>query len=215
MTTSNHKEPASLVLRDYGITIAVAVVLALIIRGYVIETYRIPSPSMRPTLEPGDTLFVSKAAYGWRRVSLVPKRGDVIVFSTLNNQKDYIRRVLGLPGEKVEVKQGKLLINDQPAEVISGQGGCGTETVSGFSHPVCYEPPSIENFAPQVVPPQSVFVMGDFRSRLANHSLLDRSWGMVSLDLIKGKAALIWLSVRPGGGWFPQIRFDRMMQEVQ
>lgn len=203
------------ILRDYGITIIVAIVLALIIRGFIVETYRIPSTSMRPTLEPGDTLFVSKAAYGWRTSHRLPKRGDVIVFSARETGRDYIRRVLALPGEKVEVRQGKLLLNDQAPGFALGTGGCGVETVAGFAHPVCFEPPLLEDFPPQVVPERSVFVIGDFRSRLANHSLLDQAWGIVSQDSIKGKAALIWLSVWPRGGWFPQIRFDRMMQEVK
>lgn len=217
-------EPTSSVVRDYGITIAVAIVLALLIRGFVLETYRIPSTSMRPTLEPGDTLFVSKSAYGWRKSIKVPARGDVVVFtaSGLDGRgpaKDYIRRVIALPGEQIAVKDGRVLLNGQPSEFVLGTGGCGVEAVgegaSQHRHSICFEPPTLEEFPAQSVPSGSVFVISDFRSRIVNHSLLDHAWGIVPVDSIKGKAALIWLSVSPQGGWFPQIRFDRMMQEVK
>src|SRR4051812_44284119 len=115
MTTNTRR-----LARDYGATILAAVGVALLIRFFVIEAYRIPSPAMKPTLEPGDTIFVAKWPFGLRMPGFsqpltsgkLPARGDVVVFSPpLEPRRDYIKRVLGLPGDLVSVKKGQAFLN--------------------------------------------------------------------------------------------------------
>src|SRR5687767_14523778 len=103
----------SQLIRDYGGAILVAVAVALASRFFGIEAYRIPSPAMRPTLEPGDTIFVSKSAFGLRFPGAAapftggrpPARGEIVVYSPpIDPGRDYIKRVIGLPGDSVELR---------------------------------------------------------------------------------------------------------------
>lgn len=226
--------PAPYVWRDYGFTLLAAVVFALGIRFFGIEAYRIPTAAMRPTLEPGDTIFVSKYTYGLRLPGAAlpftdgraPERGEVVLFSTTGeNRRDYIKRVIGLPGEMVAVNKGKVYIKGQPLRVQMDDVACGTEMLpGGMTHPICWEPPVLPDFPPQRIPTDSVFVLGDLRSQ--GESTKSKAWGqgagIIPVSQIRGQALWIWLSINPrsfdpngGSQWFPQFRFERMFRSIQ
>jgi signal peptidase I len=168
---------------------------------------------MRPTLEPGDTVFVGK----WS--SKPPARGELILYSPDEVEKrNYIKRVIAVGGDSVEIHQGKLIINDRVMEQKFTGAGCGTEVLyGGQEHAVCLEPPAMSDVAKQVVPPGSVYVLGDLRS--AQQIMLadvGKSWGVVPVSAVKGRVLCIWLSIEPGSnGLFPKIRFDRMFEGVR
>lgn len=225
---------SSSLFRDYGATVAVAVVVALLIRFFLFEAYRIPSSAMRPTLEPGDTIFVEKWPFGLRwpwadepfTSARKPRHGEVVVFSYENEQtRDYIKRVLGLPGDTVEIQNGTFFLNGQSMEVPgSRKSDCGTEkTPEGTTYPVCFDPHPIENFGPTTVPSDSFFVVGDFRGKPTKEVGVEKNlhaWGIFPLSSLRGSALWIWLSLDPqnkgsANGLFPSIRFDRMFRRVQ
>src|SRR4051812_30228456 len=176
------KEATRSLIRDYGGTIAIAVTVALIIRVFIIEAYRFPTAAMRPTLEPGDTIFVGK----WAALlggDIIPSRGDVILFSFPSEaRRDYIKRVIGLPNEAIQVKQGHLSINGRPVGFsIPKNSACGTETLpGGKTYPVCWEPPLVEDFGPEKIPEDSVFAIGDSRAESATHN-----WAVVPFAAVR------------------------------
>ncbi|HIK55074.1 MAG TPA: signal peptidase I [Synechococcales cyanobacterium M55_K2018_004] len=161
-------------------TIGVSIVLALGIRTFVAEARYIPSGSMLPTLEINDRLIVEKVSYLFQS----PNRGDIIVFvppDQLNQRsfKDaFIKRVIGLPGEKIQVKNGQVFINDQPL------------TENYLESPPDYE------WGPEIVPANSYLVLGDNR----NNSFDSHFWGFVPRENIIGRAAVrFWPPNRIGG----------------
>ena len=232
-------------LREYSESIGVAVAVALLLRAFVVEAFQIPSGSMIPTLEVGDHIFVSKFAYGlsipFTNTKILevrqPERGDVIVFKyPLEPGTDYIKRVVGLPGDVVEVRQETVYINGRavPREHLpkpchsseaghpAGIGGddCEywVETLDGKPHETIQEPlRGGRDHSRTIVPPGHVFVMGDNRDNSSD----SRVWGTVQHDLIKGKALIVWWSranVDGGfafGNWFKSIRWDRFFRIVR
>jgi signal peptidase I len=156
-------------------TIGLSVILAFGIRVSVAESFFIPSGSMEPTLQVGDRLIVDKLSYRFNH----PKRGDVVVFSA-NDQTSaecglpqdshyyFIKRVIGLPGEKIEVKKGAVYVNDRPLR---------ENYLADKPH---YQ------WGPKTVPQQSYLVLGDNR----NNSCDSHYWGFVSRDRILGRAFL-------------------------
>ncbi|MCM2282406.1 MAG: signal peptidase I, partial [Bdellovibrionaceae bacterium] len=115
------KVPAKIVLREYLESLIVAVIVALLLRFFVISAYKIPTGSMVPTLMAGDFIFAYKLPYGvpvpftgQKLATRPPARGDVVVFRPPGNESvNYIKRVVGLPGERIEIRQKKLFINDR------------------------------------------------------------------------------------------------------
>jgi signal peptidase I len=208
-------DPNRKLIRDYAITIVLTVIVSLLIRYFVFEAYRIPTVAMRPTLEPGDTVFVSK----WPLRP--PTRGALILYSPDEYEKrDYIKRVVGVAGDSVEISQAKLLINGQVVEprLLSLGAGCGSETLpGGFEHSICMEPPSMTDVPKQTVPPESVFVLGDLRSgKQLDLSDRGKSWGLIPLTDVKGRVLWTWLSIDPASsGLFPKFRFDRMFRRAR
>ena len=171
-------------VREIAETIVIALVIALFVRSFVVQAFKIPSSSMEPTLLVGDHILVNKFLYGIR-IPVIgkkifsfsqPRRGDVIVFIFPNDRsKDFIKRVIGLPGEKVEIRERKIYINDRLIEDPWGK----------------YFPPErLINVGPEVVPPNALFVMGDNR----NNSEDSRYWGFVPLDDVLGKAFVMYWS---------------------
>lgn len=149
---------------DWTETILVALVFALIIRQYVIQTSVVPSGSMIPTIEIGDRLFVSKYDYKFR----APKRGEIIVFKSPDKDgKDFVKRCIGLPGEKVELKDGIVFINDTPLIF--------PDIVINRDH---------FNYGPVIIPPNNYFMLGDNRP----YSRDSRFWGFVPKEDLVGKA---------------------------
>lgn len=176
---------------EYVEAIITALLIALVITTFVVKTYKIPSGSMKPTLLVGDHLIVNKFIYGIKipffRKTVIPitdpKRGDIVVFIYPDNRSlDYIKRVIGVGGDTIEVKKKKLFVNGKES----------TDSYSVHSDSVIY--PAIinsrDNFGPVVVPANSLFVMGDNR----DESLDSRFWGFVELKDVQGKAFMLYWS---------------------
>ncbi len=206
------------ILKHYGFAVLIAVFLALFIRFFLIEAYRIPVVAMRPTLEAGDTIFVSKWDFGIFKRK--PRYGEVILFSPPEDPGvDYIKRVVGLSGDTVEIKNGKVILNSQVLEVpTSTQSICGKEKILETVYPVCWEPPLIEDREPLKIPQDSIFVLADLRTQLPGKA--KRGWRVIPLSSLKGKPRWIWLSITPSlrsgeSSWFSRIRFERMFRDIQ
>lgn len=197
MTTTKNSSPVEpgspkkSLLREYGEAIIIAIVLALFIRAFVIQAFKIPSGSMQPTLQIGDHILVNKFIYGikipFTNKTLIPgkepKRGDIIVFIFPEDpKKDFIKRVIGVPGDVIEIRDKKIWVNDEPLN----------DTYGFYSDPRII-PESIrprDNLSGITVPPHKLFVMGDNR----DHSYDSRFWGFVDFSRVKGKAFIIYWS---------------------
>jgi signal peptidase I len=175
-------------IREYTEAIILALILALFIRTFVIQAFKIPSPSMLPTLLIGDHILVNKFLFGFQipfsngKIMAIrePQRGDVIVFRYPRDRKlDFIKRCVAVGGETVEVREKQVFINGEPID---------------FSQAVFLDDGSMLNgrdtFGPVTVPEGKVFVMGDNRDN-SNDS---RFWGFVDLTDVKGKAIVIYWS---------------------
>ncbi|MGP0174236.1 signal peptidase I [Pseudomonas sp. NCHU5208] len=211
------KEP---VLVEYGKSFFPVLAIVLVLRSFLVEPFQIPSGSMKPTLEVGDFILVNKFAYGIRLPVLDtkvievgdPQRGDVMVFRYPSDPSiNYIKRVVGLPGDRIEYTQGKrLLINGEPvAEKLIGEepGSLGSATLyqerlGQVEHVIRKEMTRMrrEPGGQWVVPEGHYFMMGDNRDN-SNDSRFWRDrhipkelWGMVPDDHIVGKAFAIWMS---------------------
>jgi signal peptidase I len=181
--------------REYGEALFIALLLALVVRAFLVQPFSIPSSSMEPTLLVGDYLMVNKFSFGIRnpftnRIWIQlgkPQRGDVAVFIFPQDPgKDFIKRVLGLPGERVQIINKKLYINGQLTETPQAVFRDNT-IIPPSTNPT---EPSRDNYGPVVVPPDVYFVMGDNR----DHSYDSRFWGFVHLDAFRGKAFIIYFS---------------------
>jgi signal peptidase I len=179
------------VVREYAEAIAIAILLALFIRTFVVQAFKIPSGSMLPTLLIGDHLLVNKFIYGIRvpfsgkvLVPLKdPKSGDIIVFKFPKDRTiDYIKRVVGVPGDKIEVKNKKVYRNDKLAEDPFAHF-TSTTMLPGSVSPK-------DNFGPITVPEGKYFVMGDNRDNSSD----SRFWGFVETNDVLGKAMIIYWS---------------------
>ena len=168
-----------------------ALVLALVIRTFVIQAFKIPSGSMEPTLEVGDHLLVNKFIYGIKipfiSINLFPwespQRGDVIVFIyPLDPDKDFIKRVIGVGGDTVSIVNKKLYINGVEAP--------DPHAVYSKNMILLGDMQKLDNFGPVAVPKGSLFVLGDNRDR----SFDSRFWGFVPLKDVLGKAFTIYWS---------------------
>jgi signal peptidase I len=206
--------------------------VALAIRTVLIEPFRIPSGSMIPTLEIGDQIFVNKFIYGVRipftnyvpfRIVRAPERGDVIVFNNpVQPDKDFVKRIVGVPGDVVELKDKVVFINgkvtpttlehpayrymDEGAGWAEFEGALSRETLGSTLHYTLRETsdPTGLHEGPWTVPENAVFVMGDNRDKS-----LDSRYGLgagqhlgvqfVPYGNIKGKAMVIWISFSHGG----------------
>jgi len=184
------EKPSKSFLRENLEIVILALVLALFIRTFIGQAFKIPSGSMEPTLMVGDHIMVNKFIYGLRLpfVNKViipirnPKRGDVIVFIyPVDRSKDYIKRVVAVAGDTVWLKNKKLYINGRPAD--------DTHAVYDDSLNLYPDDRRI-NFGPVTVPKNSIFVMGDNR----DHSSDSRFWGFVDLQALRGKAFMIYWS---------------------
>ena len=178
-------------LREYIEAILLAVVIAFFIRTFVIQAYKIPSGSMKPTLLIGDHILVSKFNYGIRlpliRSTLIPvgtpTRGDIVVFIyPEDHSKDFIKRLIGLPGDVIEIRNKNILLNGLPWSDTRGV------YVDSLIIPGSVQPR--DNFGPVTVPEGSLFVMGDNR----DESYDSRFWGFVPMKDVLGKALIIYWS---------------------
>ncbi|EKD39074.1 MAG: hypothetical protein ACD_75C00517G0005, partial [uncultured bacterium] len=192
------------VFREYFEAICIAVLLALFIRTFVVQAFKIPSGSMLPTLLIGDHLLVNKFIYGIRLPftgNLMipfnkPERGDVVVFRFPKDRSvDYIKRVVGTSGDTVEVRKKQVYINGEPVD----------DPHAHISSPSILNASASprDNFGPVLVPEGRIFVMGDNR----DNSYDSRFWGFVDQKDILGKAFILYWS------WDieqPLVSLDRM-----
>jgi len=178
-------------LREYIEAILLAIVIAFFIRTFVVQAYKIPSGSMKPTLLIGDHILVSKFNYGIKlpfiRSTLIPvgspKRGDIVVFIYPEDRsKDFIKRLVGLPGDTVELREKQILLNGQPWKESYGVHS-DSLVIPGAVQPR-------DNFGPVKVPEGQLFVMGDNR----DESYDSRFWGFVDMKDVLGKALIIYWS---------------------
>ena len=192
-------------LREWTEAIILAFLIAMFIRTFVVQAFKIPSSSMVPTLQVGDHILVWKFMYGvkiplvdTKLLTRCPERGDIIVFVyPRDKSKDFIKRVIGLPGEKVQIMGKKILVNDKPLE---DPWGYYTKSHVGTGSPR-------DNYGPRVVPPNSLFVMGDNR----DNSQDSRYWGFVDLDAVKGNAFIIYFSWnKTSGDLLNKVRWSRI-----
>lgn len=198
------------IFQEYIEAFVVAVILAIIIRALFVQAFKIPSGSMYPTLEVGDHILVNKLVYGIRipftdlrwPVFRNPERGDVIVFTfPLDRSKDFIKRVVGVGGDVVEIRNKKVILNGTVVDE--------TYAKLRYSDPRSYqafESPR-DNLGPVKIPPGYLFVMGDNRDE--SHD--SRFWKFVPLTDVKGKAFLIYYSAGP----FPMIRWERFFTIIR
>jgi signal peptidase I len=224
-------------VREYFESIVVAVILALFIRTFVVQAFKIPTGSMEENLLIGDHLLVNKFVFGptvsaAERTALPTAeiaRGDVIVFKyPVEPERDFIKRVIGLPGETIEVRERKVLVNgtaiDEPyAHFLLPASSADYHEVTSFD--------VRERYGPVTVPPNQYFVMGDNR----DNSQDSRYWGFLPRELIKGKALMIYWSYESerddyeetGAGatlrnvasvfshFFTRTRWSRMFQQIR
>src|SRR3989442_6378613 len=226
------------ILREYFESIVIAVILALFIRTFVVQAFKIPTGSMEENLLIGDHLLVNKFVLGPTETSverkLLPvgdiKRRDVIVFKYPEEpDRDFIKRVIGLPGETVEVRDKKVYINGAPLDepyvhfLQPPSGNSELHEVTSFD--------VRESYKPVTVPPNQYFVMGDNR----DNSQDSRYWGFLPRDYIKGKALVIYWSYEGGredyqegntgdtlrglgstfAHFFTRTRWDRMFHQIR
>ncbi len=225
-------------LREYFESIVIAVILALFIRTFVVQAFKIPTGSMEENLLIGDHLLVNKFIFGPSESplerALLPlgtiKRHDVLVFKYPEEpDRDFIKRVIGLPGETVEVREKKVYINGQALD----------EPYAHYLQPVAvpselHEVTSVDvrdHYGPVTVPPDQYFMMGDNRDNSAD----SRYWGFLRRDYIKGKALIIYWSYEAGREdyqdegtgatikgmasvfvhFFTRTRWDRMLHQIR
>ncbi|MCB9989958.1 MAG: signal peptidase I [Rhodospirillales bacterium] len=233
-------------------TAVIAVILALVIRTFLFEPFNIPSGSMKPTLEVGDYLFVYKPAYGYSRYSFPmglapiegrvwtgdrePRRGDVIVFKLPTNPSiDYIKRIVGLPGDTVQVIEGELYINRRkvPREMVglkqieeNGYPVTMTEYIEtlpgGVMHRIYEEADDrqLDNTEEYVVPEGHYFAMGDNRDN-SQDSRVTSMVGYIPLENIVGRASFLFFSTNGYASlaefwkWPWTIRYSRLFQSIE
>ena len=206
--------------REYFESIVVAVILALFIRTFVVQAFKIPTGSMEPNLLVGDHLLVNKFIFApvatrFERAVLPMRdirRGDVVVFKFPEDpERDFIKRVIGLPGETVEVRGTEVLIN-------------GAAIAQPFAHFLLPHDPNApvnegdprERFGPVTVPADHYFAMGDNR----DNSEDSRYWGFLPAHYVKGRALMIYWSfdedeggARPGTS-FLGTRWSRLLHQI-
>ncbi|MFZ5579969.1 MAG: signal peptidase I [Pseudomonadota bacterium] len=202
------KEP---LLVEYARSFFPVLLVVLLLRSFVAEPFRIPSGSMMPTLEVGDFILVNKFSYGVRlpvlRTKLVslgdPRRGDVVVFKYPQQPEvDYIKRIVGLPGDRIRYENKQLFINGQPMAqeadgIYPGDGPQGRmvgarilhEDLEGVKHAILQQPGAKGPEGEVLVPKGHFFVMGDNRDN-SNDS---RYWGFVPEENLVGRAMLVWM----------------------
>jgi signal peptidase I len=193
-------------IREYAEAIIIAILIALFIRTFVIQAFKIPSGSMKPTLQIGDHILVNKFSYGVKiplmRKTLIPvgdpARGDIVVFIyPVDRSKDFIKRVIAVAGDTVEMRNKEIYLNGKLFKDPHGV------YVDDRIYPGSLQPR--DNFGPVHVPAGSIFVMGDNRDQ----SLDSRFWGFVDLKDVMGKAFIIYWS---WNGEENSVRWGRLGQ---
>jgi signal peptidase I len=195
--------------RQWLESVAIALIVAFLLRGFAVQAFKIPSSSMMPTLQVGDHVLVDKLRYGirnplwngWLLRFATPAPGDVIVFAfPVDPTNDFVKRVIAVEGEEVEIRDKQVLVDGQPRDIgrpyfVEGRQGTAAEGPR-------------DNFGPAKVPKANVFVLGDNRDR----SFDSRFWGFVDLDEVKGKAMIVYWSWDGRDGW---VRWERLGEVIR
>ena len=216
------------VWREWGESLLIVLIIAFVVRSFVVAPFKIPSSSMVPTLDVGDYIFVLRYPYGLRipftNIQLMPsppKRGDVVVFDYPKDRSmDFIKRVIGLPGDVIDYKNNELYINGKKMPLTQhgtrsyfmGDGsvdvsGLFRENLMGVKHDVLRKDFSIKD-GEWKVPPGEYFMLGDNR----NNSRDSRFWGFVPQSYLVGRAAIVWWS------WDKEkdsVRWDRLGEIIR
>ena len=188
-------------LKTYVIAALAAVILALFIRVFIIEAYRIPTSVMEPTLLAGDIIFATKGSYGVRLPGSItpiiegrpPKYSEVVIYSPMSNPNIYhIRRVIGLAGDSIELKEGVVYLNQKPLK-YAASGNCGQEWHQENAYSVCMDKNS--SFPLTQVPEGHVLVLSDQRRNLSKLGEL------VPFSSLRARALFVWLSISPEKGF--------------
>ncbi len=211
-------------------TLLLAILCALIVRSYIVSAYKVPTGSMQPSLKPGDFIFASRLAFGFQVPfvkktfsSELPERGDLVVFSYPNQPKvTHVKRVVGLPGDRVQIIKGRLHINEEELKYEklenTGDDNPSPELFDVYRESygdqnwrvIFQKSPDEKGFGPLVVPPGEVFLLGDNRDASDD----SRYWGTVPMSQVVGEVALIWLSLdwqqKWGGDRYPSVRWERV-----
>ncbi len=214
-------------------SVLVAFLLFLVVRSFVVEAFKIPTGSMEGTLLVGDFLLVNKAVYGAEIPGLglrlpafeEPEHGDVVVFTPPHEpRKNYVKRVVGLPGDTLAMRDKMLLVNghavDEPYARYVDRGGDARHPNMRWqaSHLIAspreYHP-SRDTWGPLVVPEGSYFVLGDNR----DNSEDSRYWGFVARESIRGRPWFVYYSFDPSSGddlsWLKAVRWDRVGHPIR
>ena len=230
-------------------TLVLAILIAVIIRSFWFEPFRIPSGSMYPTLRVGDFLFVSKYTYGYSKHSFPfsmipipgriwydePKRGDIVVFKyPKDNKTDFIKRVIGLPGDKIKLEDGRLYINGEQVErtqvedyvIFDDMTNTGVypqyeETLpGGVKHKILEisDKMPLDSFEEVTVPENHFFMMGDNRDRSDDSR---KNVGFVPKENLVGKARILFFSYGDNGDWYnpfswgKKFRWNRFFNKIK
>ena len=187
------------VFREYFELIAETAVFVFFVMTFVVQAFQIPTGSMEPTLLIGDFLLVNKLVYASTASSIEEKilprkairRQDIVVFKWPNDlTKDFVKRVIGLPGEKIEIKNKQVFVNDKPLdEKYKVHNDSQIISKNDYYH---YDDTIRDNFGPVTVPAGHIFVMGDNRDNSAD----SRYWGFLPLTYVKGRPWMIYFSYR-------------------
>ena len=230
-------------------SISLAIFIALVIRSLIAEPFNIPSGSMKPSLLVGDFIFVSKWSYGYSRHSLpfsipiipnkifgkIPKRGDVVVFKTpQDNRTDYIKRVIGLPGDQIKIINGQIIINDKLILKVKDEDFIDVDYKGKkirirnyreflfdkeFNVLDIMDNGMVDNTQLFIVPEKHFFVMGDNRDNSQDSRFLNVV-GYVPMKNLVGKAQFIFFSLENSRfleiwKWPRSIRFDRLFKAIK
>ena len=226
MKNADPGKPRHSVAREYFESILIAVVLALFARTFVVQAFKIPTGSMEPNLLVGDHLLVNKFVFAPAPTALeralLPnrevRRGDIIVFKYPEEpDRDFIKRVIGLPGETVELRNKKVHINGSPIDETyahflfppAPQGHPSTGSGQG-------QPGDLrETYGPVTVPQDQFFMMGDNR----DNSQDSRFWGFLPRDYVKGRALVIYWSADEAAGapsaLLARVRWNRLLNQIR
>jgi signal peptidase I len=223
-------------LSEWAKTLIIAFGLFFLLRAFLIEAFKIPSGSMERTLLVGDFLLVDKLVYG-AEVPLThlrlpalrdPKRGEVVVFEyPVNPTQNFVKRLVGLPGDTLAMTDGVLLLNGVPLDEpyvthsapdldpVDQEFGWQQRYIVHAAEPRSGYHPSRNNWGPLIVPPKNYFVLGDNR----DNSLDSRYWGFVPDSLLKGRPLVVYFSYAPDTtarfSWLTRVRWRRLGERIR